>query len=233
MQFNEKLIMRRKEFRMTQDELAEKLDISRQSISRWENGECLPEADKLIRLADILDIGLDELTGREVKIESGISGGEDMPKKKRAWLPRVLTAGVCAALAAACFLAGRYLAPYNKDDAKLRQDYGIITYFNEDGDVLATESAQPVVYPNDDYYSPLDKAMTVAEMYDYLIENEPGISEEDAARLAEELADRIEQIEKSLMNGDTDSLQYYYTEDGAMVIDIGKLVDGVLSDPGN
>ena len=65
MQFNEILTKRRKLLGITQDELAEKLDVSRQSISKWENGECMPEAEKLIKLADILDISLDELTGRE------------------------------------------------------------------------------------------------------------------------------------------------------------------------
>ena len=65
MQFSEILTKRRKLLGITQDELAEKLDVSRQSISKWENGECMPEAEKLIKLADILDISLDELTGRE------------------------------------------------------------------------------------------------------------------------------------------------------------------------
>ena len=65
MQFSEILTKRRKLLGITQDELAERLDVSRQSISKWENGECMPEAEKLIKLSDILDISLDELTGRK------------------------------------------------------------------------------------------------------------------------------------------------------------------------
>ena len=70
MQFSEILTKRRKLLGITQDELAEKLDVSRQSVSKWENGECMPEAEKLIKLADILDISLDELTGRETAAKS-------------------------------------------------------------------------------------------------------------------------------------------------------------------
>ena len=232
MQFNDILIKRRKELRMTQDELADKLDISRQSISRWENGECLPEADKLIRLSDILDISLDELTGREANTEAGICESDDIPVKKIAWIPRVVTGAACIIIGAACFLAGRYLAPYNKVSPMIDQGYGVITYFDEDGEVISAASAQPVEYPYDGFYFPLDRAMTVAEMYDYLRENKPEIGEKDAARLADELADRIEQIEKGRANGDTEMLQYYYIEDGAMVLDLGKLVDDTLTDLG-
>ena len=64
MTFNETLIKRRKEVGMTQDDLAEKLGVSRQSVSKWENGECMPDSEKLIKLAEVLEISLDELTGR-------------------------------------------------------------------------------------------------------------------------------------------------------------------------
>jgi len=50
---------------------------------------------------------------------------------------------------------------------------------------------------------PFDREKTVAEMYAYLIENEPELSTDDAARLAEELADRIERIQTALRNNDT------------------------------
>ena len=83
MLFNEMLMKRRRELGMTQDDLAEKLDISRQSVSRWENGECMPDSDKLIKLSDVLEISLDELTGREVKVEPIVLEAPVIPKKKR------------------------------------------------------------------------------------------------------------------------------------------------------
>lgn len=57
--------MKLKEFReskkLTQSDIAEKLDISRTSISMWETGESLPRADKLLQLAEILGCTVDEL----------------------------------------------------------------------------------------------------------------------------------------------------------------------------
>lgn len=46
---------------LSQDALAEQLFISRQSISKWENGDTTPDLDNLIKLAEIFDISLDEL----------------------------------------------------------------------------------------------------------------------------------------------------------------------------
>lgn len=46
---------------MSQDDLAEKLYISRQAISKWETGESTPDLDKLVQLAEIFEVSLDFL----------------------------------------------------------------------------------------------------------------------------------------------------------------------------
>ena len=51
---------------LSQDDLAEKLYVSRQSISKYENGEATPDIDKLVQLAEIFDVSLDYLVlGKE------------------------------------------------------------------------------------------------------------------------------------------------------------------------
>ena len=50
--------------KLSQEALAELLDVSRQSVSKWETDSAVPDLDKLIKLCDIFDITLDELTGR-------------------------------------------------------------------------------------------------------------------------------------------------------------------------
>lgn len=116
MNFGEKLIKKRRERGMTQDELALELGVSRQSVSKWENGECLPEADKLIRLADILDVSLDELTGREARAAVPTDPAQNEPASaESAEKPKLRYAVIAAAalvFGALCFLAGRYLLPY-------------------------------------------------------------------------------------------------------------------------
>lgn len=64
MKFNENLIGYRKLKGLTQEEMAEKMQVSRQSVSKWENGEAVPELAKIIKLADILEVSLDVLCGR-------------------------------------------------------------------------------------------------------------------------------------------------------------------------
>lgn len=50
---------------LSQGELADMLDVSRQSVSKWETDMAVPDLDKLIKICDVFEISLDELTGRE------------------------------------------------------------------------------------------------------------------------------------------------------------------------
>ena len=60
----ENIINLRKQNKMTQEELAERLFVSRTSISKWEKGDRVPDVNALIKLADVFNIGTDELLGR-------------------------------------------------------------------------------------------------------------------------------------------------------------------------
>ncbi|MDO4668013.1 MAG: helix-turn-helix transcriptional regulator [Streptococcus sp.] len=62
----------RTEKNLSQEDLAQKLFISRQSISKWETNEATPDMDNLIKLSDILQVSLDELVfakPKEVRVE--------------------------------------------------------------------------------------------------------------------------------------------------------------------
>ena len=56
-----KLYEYRKEAGFSQEELAEKLDVSRQAVSKWECGESLPDTDNLISISKLYGVSLDEL----------------------------------------------------------------------------------------------------------------------------------------------------------------------------
>lgn len=81
MSFSEKLKQSRNEKHLSQERLAELLDVTRQAISKWEQGVAYPETNKLIALAKVLNISLDwlfetELTNKEkVDIQSPILQG--------------------------------------------------------------------------------------------------------------------------------------------------------------
>ena len=59
--FAEQLKKLRQEKNISQDELAQELFISRQAISKWENGDATPDLENLVKLSEILKVGLDEL----------------------------------------------------------------------------------------------------------------------------------------------------------------------------
>ncbi|RHR28768.1 XRE family transcriptional regulator [Clostridium sp. AF19-22AC] len=61
MNFSEKLLALRKSRDLTQEQLAEKLDVSRQSISKWESGQAVPELEKIVALSGLFDVTIDYL----------------------------------------------------------------------------------------------------------------------------------------------------------------------------
>lgn len=61
MTFANKLQRLRKAQALSQEELAEKCGVTRQSVSKWETGTGYPETEKLLLLCDILDVNLDDL----------------------------------------------------------------------------------------------------------------------------------------------------------------------------
>ena len=66
MSFAENLKQLRKEKQLSQEELAEILDVSRQAVSKWEQGIGYPEVEKLLLLSSKLNISLDSLMDTEI-----------------------------------------------------------------------------------------------------------------------------------------------------------------------
>lgn len=64
--FNEKLQSLRKANKLSQEQLADMLDVTRQSVSKWESGTTYPEMDKLITMCKIFSCSLDDLTNDEI-----------------------------------------------------------------------------------------------------------------------------------------------------------------------
>ena len=61
MSFSDNLQVLRKRNNMTQEQLAEQLEVSRQAVSKWENGTSDPSTSNLIALAKLFDLSAEEL----------------------------------------------------------------------------------------------------------------------------------------------------------------------------
>lgn len=64
---NDNIKRYRKEKGYSQEEMAVKLHVVRQTVSKWENGRSVPDAEVLIRIAEILDVSVHDLLGIEME----------------------------------------------------------------------------------------------------------------------------------------------------------------------
>lgn len=67
--FHENLKSLRKERGISQENLAMRLNVVRQTISKWETGASVPDAEQLMRIAEILEVGVSDLLGTRIEAE--------------------------------------------------------------------------------------------------------------------------------------------------------------------
>ena len=82
MTLGEKIARQRNELNYTQEQLADILGVSRQSISKWESDIAYPETDKLIELGKLFDCSMDYLLKEEVTEKSGAQTSDFTEKIK-------------------------------------------------------------------------------------------------------------------------------------------------------
>lgn len=82
MKFYEKLIILRKKALLSQEELAEKLDVTRQTISKWELGQSKPDIDKLQMMSKLFKVDVNTLTNEDISLEDKGETKEDKNNKK-------------------------------------------------------------------------------------------------------------------------------------------------------
>lgn len=81
MDFNNRLYQLRKQKGLSQEELANRLNVSRQTVSKWEVGDSTPDMEKLIAISDLFDVSLDKL----------VMGKEDEPQNPTATKSELVT----------------------------------------------------------------------------------------------------------------------------------------------
>ena len=101
---SEKIYTLRRKSGLSQEQLAEKIGVSRQAISKWEGGLSTPELDKLKALSECFQITIDELTGNQVigVFEDAMKKTEDLTPRKtgesKVGIFLCLTGAVCLIL---------------------------------------------------------------------------------------------------------------------------------------
>lgn len=78
-----RLVELRKKSGLSQEELASKLGLSRQAVSKWERAEASPDTDNLIVLAQIYHVSLDDLLSTDTPVNEIVQGVKDQQEEKK------------------------------------------------------------------------------------------------------------------------------------------------------
>lgn len=118
MELTEKLISLRRENGLTQLALAEKMEVSRQTISRWESGEAVPTMDNLRRLSELYGVPMGCLLNDSEPRAAAVAVAErpeDKAEKSRWRKPALIGVAIGLAIAAVILLFWMtYHAGYDK-----------------------------------------------------------------------------------------------------------------------
>ena len=193
----------RKEKGYTQEQLAEKISVSNKSISRWENGNTMPDLSLIPKLCEILNISINEfLSGERIdnseyqkKLEENIIINMDLLKKKIRQISKrlmlfIISVFVLFLVALFLFIGYKELT-YKKvylDDNNIQ-----ITVCKEKsnlGFTISTKDETPFLFNS--YYEEETKTYIIEKLFRYLDEN----NLQDISSTTTILFDKKEKIEK-------------------------------------
>ena len=110
MKLPEKIIQHRKAKGWTQEDLAEKLNVSRQAISRWENGTALPDAQNILQISKLFHVTTDYLLNEDYESDTDIPAVQSAEKETEDLLSKKkrlhLISAICFTVSAFCALMG-------------------------------------------------------------------------------------------------------------------------------
>ena len=123
MDLAEKILTLRKSRSWTQDQLAEQLDVSRQTISKWESGQSLPELDKITALSEVFNVSTDcllkpsKVDNLSLKTEMLENQQQQLlqreQKRHRNFILKMYAAAMYSLFLAAYFIGHYYLEIWN------------------------------------------------------------------------------------------------------------------------
>ena len=110
MELHDKIVKLRKMRLWSQEELAERLDVSRQAISRWENGTALPDAQNILQLSKLFEVTTDYLLNDDYESDKDLPAVQSAQRETEALYIKKkhlhLVAAVCFAVSTFCSLIG-------------------------------------------------------------------------------------------------------------------------------
>ena len=81
--FADKLILLRKKAGWSQEELADQMNVTRQSVSKWEGAQSVPDLEKMLRLSELFGVSTDYLLKDEIEEAEHIDSSDNTPTLRR------------------------------------------------------------------------------------------------------------------------------------------------------
>ena len=149
MNFPESLFELRRDRGLSQEDLASQIGVSRQAVSKWETGEAMPDLNKLLLLADALEVSLDRLCGKAESLTEPLSTAPTA-KKKSLW---PILCGVLAILVVLLLLQTAHLYKETKreNDAPIQVNIAEATFGSSTGHILSYRIIPSEICPDDTY----------------------------------------------------------------------------------
>ena len=139
MKFNEKLAKLRKEALLSQEELADELEIDKETISSWELGESEPDEDQVEKLSEILDIPVKNLLNEEKDTEEK---PKDKEKNKETRANVINTILVILLIVAIGIIVYSVSQKWKDEDSKLRKLFNPTSNRSESSIITMVNNAQ-------------------------------------------------------------------------------------------
>ena len=145
----------RKKQGMSQNVLAEKMMVSREAVSKWENGHNLPDVSIMGRLAEVLDVTVDELLSGEIKEEIS----DPVTVEKKGIINRLVPGIILGVIVIVIVLMNLNIYPGNSESLRIgsegiysydtNRETGKIYYFEYDPDKVKWQNKEMMTLESD------------------------------------------------------------------------------------
>ena len=197
MKFEEKLIKLRKQKILSQEELAEKLNVTRQTISKWELGQTKPDIDKIKEISELFEVSVEELISETTDIQ--VENAQQVKaKKERKYLIYILVLVLIAAIIT-LIIRVNIQKEQEKEEGKSTGIFsifdGFFDTFNEASQSMQSQYQQNVEQMNQEHQDRVNKHQDEYEknVHNMYFESRTGTK---ATIFVESILDEINKINK-------------------------------------
>lgn len=140
MKLNEKIVSLRKKKGLSQQDLAEALDVSRQAVSRWEVGTSIPSMENLLALSKLFEIPVDDFTSAAELLDIPEHGNEESEERKKSnrFKDRRKLIGIALAVVV---ISGVLVVTYLRQDKTEPTEHGVVEFEELDDERISDSDA--------------------------------------------------------------------------------------------